>query len=77
MAAPDSVGQFEQLVLTAILSLHKNAYAVTIHSKVQELAQPNGVALGAIYVTLASASYGPASRGQRAGDMVEAAGRTG
>jgi PadR family transcriptional regulator, regulatory protein PadR len=52
MAAPDSVGQFEQLVLTAILSLRENAYGVTIHSKVQELAQPKAVALGAIYVTL-------------------------
>jgi PadR family transcriptional regulator, regulatory protein PadR len=50
--ATDSVGQFEQLVLTAILSLRENAYGVTIHSKVQELAQPKAVALGAIYVTL-------------------------
>ncbi len=47
-----SIGQFEQLVLTAILSLRENAYGVTIHDKVSELAQPREVSLGAIYVTL-------------------------
>jgi DNA-binding PadR family transcriptional regulator len=52
MAKPDSLGQFEQLVLTAILSLRDDAYGVTIHSKVEELAQPKPVSLGAIYVTL-------------------------
>jgi DNA-binding PadR family transcriptional regulator len=48
----DSLGQFEQLVLTAILTLGDEAYGVTIHSKVEELARPKSVALGAIYVTL-------------------------
>ena len=52
MAKPDSLGQFEQLVLTAILTLRDNAYGVTIHSKVEELARPKEVSLGAIYVTL-------------------------
>lgn len=52
MAASDSLGQFEQLVLTAILALHEDAYGVTIHSKVQELAGPKAVSLGAVYVTL-------------------------
>ena len=52
MARPDSLGQFEQLVLTAILALREDAYGVTIHSKVQELARPKAVSLGAIYVTL-------------------------
>jgi DNA-binding PadR family transcriptional regulator len=52
MGKTDSVGQFEQLVLTAILSLGDNAYGVTIHEKVQELSQPKPVALGAVYVTL-------------------------
>lgn len=52
MAKPDSLGQFEQLVLTAILTLRDNAYGVTIHAKVQELARPKEVSLGAIYVTL-------------------------
>jgi PadR family transcriptional regulator PadR len=52
MAKVDSLGQFEQLVLTAILTLREEAYGVTILSKVQELAQPKPVSLGAIYVTL-------------------------
>jgi PadR family transcriptional regulator PadR len=52
MAKPDSLGQFEQLVLTAILSLRGNAYGVTIHEKVQTLAGAKPVSLGAIYVTL-------------------------
>jgi DNA-binding PadR family transcriptional regulator len=44
--------QFEQLVLTAILSLREDAYGVTIHKKVQHLARPRAVSLGAVYVTL-------------------------
>ena len=52
MAKPDSLGQFEQLVLTAILTLREDAYGVTIHSKVQEMARPKLVSLGAVYVTL-------------------------
>jgi PadR family transcriptional regulator, regulatory protein PadR len=51
MAKIDSLGQFEQLVLTAILSLRENAYGVTIHKKVQDLS-PKSVSLGAVYVTL-------------------------
>ena len=52
MSKPDSLGQFEQLVMTAILSLREDAYGVTIHAKVEDLARPKAVALGAIYVTL-------------------------
>jgi PadR family transcriptional regulator PadR len=52
MARSDSLGQFEQLVMTAILTLRDDAYGVTIHSKVEELARPKAVSLGAVYVTL-------------------------
>jgi PadR family transcriptional regulator PadR len=52
MAKIDSLGHFEQLVLTAVLSLRENAYGVTIHKKVEDLAQPKSVSLGAVYVTL-------------------------
>jgi len=52
MAKVDSIGQFEQLVLTAILTLHDDAYGVTIHAKVAELARPKAASLGAVYVTL-------------------------
>jgi DNA-binding PadR family transcriptional regulator len=52
MAKQETIGQFEQLVLTAILSLRDDAYGVTIHAKVEELARPKSVSLGAVYVTL-------------------------
>jgi DNA-binding PadR family transcriptional regulator len=52
MVDPVSIGQFEQIVLTAILSLGDNAYGVTIHAKVEELSRPKRVVLGAIYATL-------------------------
>jgi PadR family transcriptional regulator len=52
MSGIASLGQFEQLVLAAILSLRENAYGVTIQSKVAELADPKKISLGAIYVTL-------------------------
>src|SRR5579875_2456184 len=52
MPRPDSLGQFETVVLTAILTLRDDAYGVTIHSKVQELSAPKPVSLGAVYVTL-------------------------
>ena len=49
---PESVGQFEQIVLTAILSLRDEAYGVTIHEKAVELVRPKKVSPGAVYVTL-------------------------
>ena len=52
MARPDTLGPFEQLVLTAILTQREDAYGVTIHARVQELARPREVSLGAVYVTL-------------------------
>jgi PadR family transcriptional regulator len=52
MGKSDSLGQFEQLVLTAILGLREDAYGITIHAKVSDLARPRDVSLGAIYVTL-------------------------
>jgi DNA-binding PadR family transcriptional regulator len=52
MADPISIGQFEQIVLTAILTLGDNAYGVTIHAKVEELSRPKRVVLGAVYATL-------------------------
>ena len=52
MVKADSLGQFEQLVLTAILQLRDDAYGVTIHAEVEGLARPKSVSLGAVYVTL-------------------------
>jgi PadR family transcriptional regulator, regulatory protein PadR len=48
----ESVGPFEQIILTAILSLRDEAYGVTIHAKAAELAKPRKISPGAVYVTL-------------------------
>ena len=48
----DSLGQFEQVVLAAVLALGDNAYGVTIHAKVEELSKPRKVTRGAVYATL-------------------------
>ena len=52
MSEPTSLGQFEQVVLTAILSLGENAYGVTVHARVEELSRPKRVVMGAVYATL-------------------------
>src|SRR6185312_15977896 len=52
MAAPPAIGQFEQLVMTAVLRCGGNAYGVTIHAAVEELSSSEKVALGAVYATL-------------------------
>ena len=52
MGDASSLGQFEQVVLTAILTLKDNAYGVTIHTKVEELSRPKRISLGAVYATL-------------------------
>lgn len=52
MAPQPSIGQFEQLVLTAILKCGRNAYGVTIHDTVETLSGGKTVSLGAVYATL-------------------------
>lgn len=52
MTAPPTLGTFEQLVLSAILALGEDAYGVSIHAKVEALAEPKRVSLGAVYATL-------------------------
>jgi DNA-binding PadR family transcriptional regulator len=52
MAIPPAIGQFEQLVLAAIVSLDADAYGVPIHRSVGELSTPRAVSLGAVYATL-------------------------
>jgi len=47
-----ALGQFEQLVLTAILTLGEDAYGVTIHRGVETLIAPRRCQLGAVYTTL-------------------------
>jgi DNA-binding PadR family transcriptional regulator len=49
---PDTLGQFEQLVLTAVLTLGEEAYGVPIHEKITGLAGGKPAHLGSMYVTL-------------------------
>ena len=52
MSKQGAIGQFEQLVLTAIVDLADKAYGVTIHRSAGELSKPRSVSLGAVYATL-------------------------
>jgi PadR family transcriptional regulator, regulatory protein PadR len=51
MAAPVNLGEFEQLILLAILRLRDNAYGVTIRAELADRAGRN-VAPGAMYTAL-------------------------
>ncbi len=51
MKNADSLGQFEQLVLTGVLLLREQAYGMAVHAKVCELGGRQ-VLLPAVYVTL-------------------------
>jgi PadR family transcriptional regulator PadR len=51
MAAPVNLGEFEQLILLAVLRLRDNAYGVTIRAELAERAG-RAVAPGALYTAL-------------------------
>ena len=49
----ENLGEFEKLVLGAVLQLGENAYGMTIHEQVEEwVGKWRVVSLGAIYTTL-------------------------
>src|SRR5712691_10176110 len=48
---PDMLGQFEEVVLMAILHLGSNAYGVTILQEIEERTEKS-VTVGALYTTL-------------------------
>ena len=52
MPGVESIGQFEHVVLAAVLALDDGAYGVTIHANVEQFIAPKMVALGAVYATL-------------------------
>jgi len=52
MSKAAGIGQFEQVVLAAIVGLAEQAYGVTIHRAVGEFSEPRSVSLGAVYATL-------------------------
>lgn len=51
MAKPVSLGEFEQVVLLAVLRLADNAYGVTIRSEIEQCTG-RGPTAGALYTTL-------------------------
>jgi PadR family transcriptional regulator PadR len=53
MAKGDNLGEFEVLNLAAVFMLGDNAYGMTIHEQVEELAEgTRSVSLGSVYTTL-------------------------
>ena len=53
MPKGDNLGEFEQLILTALVMLGENAYGMTIHERVEKLAAGvRSVSLGSVYTTL-------------------------
>lgn len=51
MKRTDALGQFEQLVLAAVLALGERAYGVTIYEKAADMAE-RPVKIGSVYITL-------------------------
>jgi DNA-binding PadR family transcriptional regulator len=52
MKKGDHLGEFEQLVLSAVLLCGEDAYGTTIHGRVESIAHPRAVSIGAVYATL-------------------------
>jgi DNA-binding PadR family transcriptional regulator len=53
MAKGDNLGEFELLILAALMMLGDNAYGMTVHEQVEKLASGiRSVSLGSVYTTL-------------------------
>jgi len=53
MAKGEYLGEFEQLILTALLIVGTDAYGMTVHEQVEKLAAGlRAVSLGSVYTTL-------------------------
>ena len=53
MAKGDNLGEFEMLILSALMMLGQNAYGMTVHEQVEKLADGlRSVSLGSVYTTL-------------------------
>jgi len=74
--AADSLGEFEQLVLTGVLLLGEHAYGMAMHAKISELAAPRNVRLGAVYMTLDRLKDKGLLRSWMSGPTPERAGRS-
>ncbi len=51
MKKKDALGQFEQLVLTAVLLCRENAYGIPVHQKVEQLGE-RPIKPPSVYITL-------------------------
>jgi PadR family transcriptional regulator PadR len=77
MAKGDYLGDFEQLILTALMLLGENAYGMTIHEQVEKLAAGlRIVSLGAVYTTLDRLEQKGYARSWFAGATEERGGRS-
>ena len=52
MGKGDYLGEFEQLVLLALVRLRDNAYGMTIRRELEERAERKNVSIGSVYATL-------------------------
>src|SRR3712207_6740854 len=53
MAKGDNLGEFEAMILAALMLLGENAYGMTVHERVEQLAAGiRSVSLGSVYTTL-------------------------
>lgn len=53
MAKGDNLGEFELLILAALMMLGENAYGMRVHEQVEKLADGiRSVSLGSVYTTL-------------------------
>jgi len=81
MSKEDSLGQFEVLILTAVVTLAGNAYGATIQEVIEDLSGGRSYAIGSVYTAIdrleakgfVKSSYGGAGpeRGQRSKRFVE------
>lgn len=73
MTAPTSLGEFEQLVLLAVLRLGDGAYGMAVRRELQTRARRD-VAIGAVYATLdRMLAKGLVRAHERAGDAAREA----
>ena len=77
MAKGEHLGEFEQLILAALLIVGENAYGMTIHEQVEKLADGvRSVSLGSVYTTLDRLEQKGSVRSWFGGATEERGGRT-
>lgn len=75
-SGPAVLGEFEQLVMAAILLLGENAYGMTVRARVAQLRPRTPVSLGAVYTTLDRLERKGLVRSRRADPVPKRGGRS-